>query len=149
MATDTTYANLEENKIEKALRNSKEFNKALVRATKGEFDEDLKDATNMPLLKVTEKFSIREIFSIEEGKTYFKLYKEVYYLENPGKKYFDTVDPTVYRRIASQHEQGDEKWAKAVSKEYNIDITYRETAKKPAGRPSKSRDAKAKAVNID
>lgn len=134
-----TYKALEENKIEKALRNTKEFNKALVRATKGQFDEELTDARGLNLLKVTERFAIREIFNLETGSTYFKLYKEVYYVENPGKYYFETVEPTVYRRIAGQHEQGDIKWAKAIAKEYNIDITYR--TEKKAGRPNKETKA--------
>lgn len=125
------YNMIEENKIEKSLRNSKAFNTALVRATKGDFDEDLTSATNMDLLKVTEKWVIREIFCIEKGHTYFKLYKEVYYVENPHKYYFDEVEPTVYRRIAGQKETGDLKWAKAISNEYKCDIVYR-VAKKPA-----------------
>lgn len=139
------YKAIEENKIEKSLRNSKEFNKALVRATKGDFDEDLTSATGMNLLKVTEVFNIREIFSIEQGSTYFKLYKEVYYIENPGKYYFDTVEPTVYRRIAGQHETGDKKWAEAVAKEYGCDITYRVSKATKAEAKAEAKAAKENA----
>lgn len=121
------YNNIEENKIEKSLRNSEAFKNALDRASKGDFDEDLQSATNMDLLKVTEKFVIREIFSLEKGTTYFKLYKEVYYVEDPHKYYFDTVNPSVYRRIAGQKETGDKEWAKRIAKEYGCAIIYRET----------------------
>lgn len=128
------YKAIEENKIEKSLRNSKEFANALSRAQKGEFDEDLSSAFNMDLLKITETWVIREIFSIEKGDTYFKLYKEVYYVENPHKHYFDTVNPTVFRRIAGQKETGDKKWAEAIAKEYGCPIVKRDgTSKKACG----------------
>lgn len=120
--TDATFQQLNENKIEKSVRNSKAFEVALHRAAKGDFDKDVSDVTNWDLLKVTEKWSIRKQFSIEEGKEYFQLYKEVFYIENCHKYYFETVNPTVYRRIAKQHEHGDEAWAKAVSEHEKIDI---------------------------
>ena len=120
--TDATFQQLNENKIEKSVRNSKAFEVALNRAKKGDFDEDVTDVTNWDLLKVTEKWSIRKQFSIEEGKDYYQLYKEVFYIENAHKYYFETVNPTVYRRIAKQHERGNEDWAKAVSQHEKIDI---------------------------
>ena len=137
------YNNIEENKIEKSLRNSKAFKNALHRASKGDFDDDLQSATNMDLLKVTEKFVIREIFCLEKGSTYFKLYKEVYYVEDPHKYYFDTVNPGVYRRIAGQKETGDKKWAERIAKEYGCDIVCRETkttAKKATAKKSRKID---------
>ena len=130
------YKAATENKIEKSVRNSAAFKKAFERASNGDFDEDLQSASGMPLLKVTEKFVIRELFSLEEGKPYFKLFKEVYYIENPGKYYFEEVDdtecPTVYRRVAGQHESGDKDWANAVSKEFNCPIISRKTDDKKA-----------------
>ena len=131
------YVIKEENKIEKSLRNSEAFKNALHRASRGNFDEDLESATNMDLLKVTEKWNIREIFSLEKGSTYFKLYKEVYYIENPHKYYYDTVEPTVYRRIAGQKETGDKKWAERIAQEFNCDITYRVSAKKATTKKTK------------
>lgn len=119
---DKAFKNLTENKVEKSLRNTKEFAEALKRAQKGEYDEDVTDVCGQDLLKVTEIWSIRKIFSLEEGKDYYKLYKEVFYIENPHKYYFDTVEPTIYRRIAGQHEQGDKEWADAVAKHLNIKI---------------------------
>lgn len=120
--TDTKFNELNENKIEKSLRNCKAFNDALVKATKGKFDEDIADVTGMDLLKVNEKWSIRKQFSLDEGKHYYKLYKEVFYIENPHKYYFETVEPTVFRRISGQHETGDKEWAEAVAKEMGINI---------------------------
>ena len=124
--TDEAYKRKEENKVEKSLRNSEAFQKALARAMKGDFDEDLECATNMDLLKITEKWSIREIFNLETGDTYFKLYKEVYYVADPHKYYFETVEQTIFRRIAGQKEQGDKEWAKKIAAEYGCAITYRE-----------------------
>lgn len=136
------YTIKEENKIEKSLRNSKAFQNALHRAAKGDFDEDLESATNMDFLKVTEKWNIREIFSLEKGTTYFKLYKEVYYVEDPHKYYFDTVEPTVYRRISGQKETGDKKWAERIAHEFGCDITYRVTkAKKSAAKKAATNKA--------
>lgn len=122
MTKDVTFEAMNENKIEKSDRNNTILNNALKRAQKGSFDEELKSATGMDLLKVYEKFSIHEIFSIAEGKTFFKLYKEVFYINNPHKYYYETVEPTVYRRIAAQAEQGDADWAKAVAEEMKIEI---------------------------
>lgn len=122
MTKDATFEAMNENKIQKSARNNTILANALKRAKKGDFDEDLNEVKGMDLLKVTEIFSIREIFSIEEGKTFFKLYKEVFYINDPHKYYFETVEPTVYRRISGQHEQGDEDWAKAVAKEMGIEI---------------------------
>lgn len=137
------YTIKEENKIEKSLRNSEAFNNALARAKKGDFDEDLESATNMELLKITEIWNIREIFDLATGKTYFKLYKEVYYVEDPHKYYFDTVEPTVYRRISGQKETGDKKWAERIAQEYGCDITYRvgKAKKAPAKKSRKTIDA--------
>ena len=119
---DEAFKNLTENKVEKSLRNSEAFKNALHRASKGDFDKDIDDACGADFLKVTEIWSIRKMFSLEEGKDYYKLYKEVFYVEDPHKYYFDTVEPTVYRRIAGQKEQGDKAWADAVSKHLGIKI---------------------------
>ena len=119
---DEAFKNLTENKVEKSLRNSKAFKDVLHRAAKGEFDEDVTDVCGEDLLKVTEIWSIRKMFSLEEGKDYYKLYKEVFYVENPHKYYFDTVEPTIYRRISGQKEQGDKEWADAVAKHLGINI---------------------------
>ena len=116
------FARMVENKIQKSFRNTREFKNALNRALMGGYDEDIDDATGVPFLKVCERWTIRKIFSIETGEDYFKLYKEVYYIENPGKYYFEEVNPTIFRRIAAQHEEGDRKWAEAVSKHENIQI---------------------------
>lgn len=119
---DAQFKKINENKVEKSIRNTKEFMNAINRVAKGEFDEDIEDATNMPFLKVAEKWSIHKHFSLEEGKEYYQLYKEVFYIENPGKYYFETVEPTIYRRISRQHENGDIEWAKAVAAHLNIKI---------------------------
>lgn len=119
---DEAFKNLTENKVEKSLRNTKEFAAVLAKAQKGEFDETIDDACGADFLKVTEIWTIRKMFSLEEGKDYYKLYKEVFYVENPHKYYFDTVDPTIYRRIAGQKEQGDKEWAEAVAKHLGIKI---------------------------
>lgn len=121
MAQDA-FKNLTENKVEKSLRNSEAFKNAMHRASKGEFDEDVTDVCGADLLKVTEIWSIRKMFSLEEGKDYYKLYKEVFYIQDPHKYYFDTVEPTVYRRISGQKEQGDKEWADAVAKHLGIQI---------------------------
>ena len=119
---DEKFARMVENKIQKSVRNTREFKNALNRALMGGYDEDIDDATGAPFLKVCERWTIRKIFSLETGEDYYKLYKEVYYIENPGKYYFEEVDPTIYRRIAAQHEEGDRQWAEAVSKHENIPI---------------------------
>lgn len=119
---DEKFARMVENKIQKSVRNTREFKNALNRALMGGYDEDIDDATGAPFLKVCERWTIRKIFSLETGEDYYKLYKEVYYIENPGKYYFEEVDPTIYRRIAAQHEEGDREWAEAVSKHENIPI---------------------------
>lgn len=119
---DEKFARMVENKIQKSFRNTREFKTALNRALMGAYDEDIEDATGAPFLKVCERWTIRKIFSIETGEDYYKLYKEVYYIENPGKYYFEEVNPTIYRRVAPQHEEGDRKWAEAVSKHENIEI---------------------------
>ena len=64
--SDKRFEELNENKVQKSLRNSKEFAEVLARAQKGEFDEDIDDAYGMDLLKVTEIWSIRKQFSLEE-----------------------------------------------------------------------------------
>lgn len=119
---DTKFDEMNENKVEKSDRNNVILANALKRAQEGDFDEDIDDAKGRDFLKVYERFTIREVFSLSEGKRFFKLYKEVFYINDPHKYYFDTVEPTVYRRIAGQKEQGDKKWAEAVAKEMNITI---------------------------
>ena len=119
---DDAFKNLTENKVEKSLRNSKAFKDVLKKASEGKFDIDVTDVCGEDLLKVTEIWSIRKMFSLEEGKDYYKLYKEVFYIENPHKYYFETVNPTIYRRISGQKEQGDKEWADAVSKHLGIQI---------------------------
>lgn len=119
---DEKFARIVENKIQKSIRNTREFKNALNRALMGGYDEDIDDATGQDFLKVTERWSIRKIFSIELGDDYYKLYKEVYYIEDPHKYYFEEVNPTIYRRLAAQHEEGDRKWAEAVAKHENIAI---------------------------
>lgn len=119
---DNAFKNLTENKVEKSLRNSKAFKDVLKKAGEGKFDIDVTDVCGEDLLKVTEIWSIRKMFSLEEGKDYYKLYKEVFYVENPHKYYFETVNPTIYRRISGQKEQGDKEWADAVAKHLGIQI---------------------------
>lgn len=120
---DTRFKEINENKIEKSLRNSKDLQDAIRRAKKGEFDIDVEDVTNADLLKINEKWSIRKQFSLAEGKHFYKLYKEVFYIADPHKNYFETVaTKQIMRRIAAQKEQGDLDWAKAVSKEMHVDI---------------------------
>ena len=123
---------VKENKVEKAIRNSDKFKQTLKRASKGEFDVELQDARDegtlegtsvrLPLLKITEIFTLRKFFSIELGKEYYQLYKEKFYIENPGSNYFDTVNDTVYRKVVAQHEKGDKEWAEAVSAHLNVQI---------------------------
>ena len=92
---------------------------------------------------MTEVFSIRKHFSIAEGKDYFKLYKEKFYIENPGSNYFDTVNATVYRSVVAQQEEGDAKWAAAVGAHLGIEVEGKgkaeavKEAPKKRGRPSK------------
>lgn len=120
---DAEFKKLNENKIEKSIRNTKAFKVALNRAAKGDFDEDVSSVTNEDLLKVTERWTIRKQFNLAEGKHFYKLYKEVFYIQDPHKYYFEEVcDPTVYRRISGQKETGDKDWANAVSKETGISI---------------------------
>ena len=119
---DKAFKNYTENKIEKSIRNTKEFKDVLNRAQNGEYDKDVDDVTGYDLLKVTERWTIRKLFSLEKGADYYKLFKEVFYVENPHKYYFENVEPTIYRRLAPQHEQGDKAWADAVSQHEKIDI---------------------------
>ena len=136
-----------ENKVEKSLRNTKEFAAVLARAQKGEFDKELQDARDngelqgtsgrLPLLKVTEVWSIRKHFSLDTGTDYFKLYKEKFYVENPGSHYFETVNPVIYRSVVAQREEGDAEWAKNVGAHLGIQVeaakaktTRKTTAKK-------------------
>lgn len=115
-----------ENKIDKSVRNSEQFQDALARAICGEFDKEISDKPEgfgrLPLLKVHEQFSLRKGFCLETGADYFQLMKEVFYIENPGSNYFETVSPTVYRRVAKQHESGDLDWAKRVAKHYDLPV---------------------------
>lgn len=115
-----------ENKIDKSVRNSEQFQDALARAICGEFDKEISDKPEgfgrLPLLKVHEQFSLRKGFCLETGNDYFQLMKEVFYIENPGSNYFETVSPTVYRRVAEQHESGDLDWAKRVAKHYDLPV---------------------------
>lgn len=119
---DEKFARIIENKIQKSIRNTREFKAALNRALMGSYDEDIEDATGEDFLKVCERWTIRKIFSLELGEDYYKLYKEVYYIEDPHKYYFEEVTPTIYRRLAAQHEEGDRQWAINVSKHENIAI---------------------------
>lgn len=119
---DEAFARLVENKIQKSVRNTREFKTALNRALMGEYDEDIESATGEDFLKVTERWTIRKIFSLELGDNYYKLWKEVFYIDDPHKYYFDVVNPTIYRRLAPQHEEGDKEWAERVSKAMNIAI---------------------------
>lgn len=117
------YKLLNQNKIEKSARNCTALNNALIRATKGEYDQDAPCVTGGDLLKVNEKWSIHKQFNLETGKDQYKLYKEVFYIQDPHKFYFDTVEPTVYRRISGQHEVYDDKdIAERVAKRYNLTI---------------------------
>lgn len=115
-----------ENKIDKSTRNSEQFQDALARAICGEFDKEISEKPEgfgrLPLLKVHEQFSLRKGFCLETGNDYFQLMKEVFYIENPGSNYFETVSPTVYRRVAKQHESGDLDWAKRVAKHYDLPV---------------------------
>ena len=141
---------VKENKVEKSLRNSKAFADVLARASKGHFDKELDVAraeglegtrSRLPLLKVTEIWTIRKHFSIEKGTDYFKLYKEKFYVENPGSNYFETVSPTVYRTVVAQSEEGDAKWATAVANHLGIASEVDESkpaAKRAPGRPKKT-----------
>lgn len=125
-----------EDKVTKSLRNTKEFKQLFVRANKGEFDVELDDAREsgelvgtsqrLPLLKVTEKWSIRKQFDIESGKDRYHLYKEKFYIQNPGSNYVDTIDKTIYRKVVKQHESGDLDWAKRVADHFNIDLEGQE-----------------------
>lgn len=139
-----------ENKVEKSLRNSKEFAAVLARATKGDFDKELDAAREeglagtscrLPLLKVIEIWSIRKHFSLKTGSNYFKLYKEKFYVENPGSNYFETVSPTVYRKVVAQAEEGDAEWATAVANHLGIAAEVNESTtaeKRGRGRPKKT-----------
>ena len=141
---------VKENKVEKSIRNSEAFAAVLARATKGQFDKELDVAraeglegtrSRLPLLKVTEIWSIRKHFSIERGTDYFKLYKEKFYVENPGSNYFETVAPTVYRKVVAQSEEGDATWATAVAAHLGVAHEVDESkpaAKRGPGRPKKT-----------
>lgn len=127
-----------ENKIEKSIRNSEKFLSTLARAASAEFDVELTDAretgellgtsTRLPLLKVTELFTIRKKFSLEQGKNYYQLYKEKFYIENPGSNYFETVKDTIYRSVVAQKETGDIEWAKAVAEHMDIEVEGEEAS---------------------
>lgn len=119
---DKAFKNYTENKIEKSVRNTKEFKNALERAQKGEYDVDVDNVAGADLLKVYERWTIRKMFSLEKGEDFYKLFKEVFYVENPHKYYFENVNPTIYRRMSPQHEQGNKDWADAVAKHENISI---------------------------
>ena len=122
-STDTKFNEINENKVEKADRNSTALAAAIARAADGKFDEDIDCAKGLDLLKIYERFSIHTIFDLATGENKYKLYKEVFYINDPGKKYYDTVaEDKVYRRIAAQKEHGDLKWAKKVAKRLNIKI---------------------------
>lgn len=149
-----------ENKIDKSVRNSEQFQDALARAICGEFDKEISDKPEgfgrLPLLKVHEQFSLRKGFCLESGNDYFKLMKEVFYIENPGSNYFETVNPTVYRRVAKQHEQGDLDWAKRVAKHYDLplaefegDVIEVEEPKKKTKTTAKKATTKKEAKKAD
>lgn len=119
-----------EDKINKSLRNTKEFKELFIRANKGEFDVELDEAREdgslvgtsqrLPLLKITEIWSIRKQFNIETGSDMYQLYKEKFYIQNPGSNYVDTIDKTIYRKVVKQHESGDLDWAKRVADHFKI-----------------------------
>lgn len=119
---DKAFKNITENKVEKSVRNNKLFKKAIKRAQEGDFDENVICVKGKNLLKVCEKWSIRKAFDIAQGKHYYKLFKEVFYINDPQKHYYDTVEGKVYRRIAAQKENGDLEWAKAVAEELGAEI---------------------------
>ena len=122
----------DENKVEKSIRNSEKFLETLGRASQGDYDVELDEARaegdlvgtsyRLPLLKVTEVFTLRKKFSLEAGADYYQLYKEKFYIENPGSNYFETVDDTIYRKVVAQKEKGDLEWATAVSQRLDIDL---------------------------
>lgn len=121
---DKGFQALQENKIDKTTRNNTLLADLISKAMKGEHTVDVsKDAIHgADLLKVSERFTIRKQFCIESGQDYYKLYKEVFYIDNPHKYYAETVSQDIYRRIAEQHESGNKDWAKAVAEHYNISI---------------------------
>ena len=120
---DAKFAAINENKIEKAIRNSSALEAAFDRAKAFDFDVDIDSACNKPYLKVAERFTIRKIFDLKTGDFVYKLYKEVFYINDPAKHYYETVDEDkVYRRIAAQKEHGDLKWAKALKKNMGVEI---------------------------
>lgn len=137
-----------ENKIDKSVRNSEQFQDALARAICGEFDKEISDKPEgfgrLPLLKVHEQFSLRKGFCLETGNDYFQLMKEVFYIENPGSNYFETVSPTVYRRVAKQHESGDLDWAKRVAKHYDLPVAEFESEVIEVEEPKKKTKTTAK-----
>ena len=122
----------DENKVEKSIRNSDKFQETLARALGGEYDLELDEArdtgellgtsTRLPLLKVTEVFTLRRKFSLAKGADYFQLYKEKFYIENPGSNYFETVRDNIYRSVVAQKETGDLEWATNVANRLNIEI---------------------------
>lgn len=140
-----------ENKIDKSVRNSEQFQDALARAICGEFDKEISDKPEgfgrLPLLKVHEQFSLRKGFCLETGNDYFQLMKEVFYIENPGSNYFETVSPTVYRRVAKQHESGDLDWAKRVAKHYDLPVAEFEGEVIEVEEPKKKTKTTAKKAN--
>lgn len=134
-----------ENKVEKSFRNTKAFKELFERASKGEFDQELSEArenglegtsSRLPLLKVTEIWSIRKHFSIASSQDYYKLYKEKFYINNPGSNYVETVDPTIYRKVVAQSEEGDKKWAKAVSAHLGVEVEGAATAEPATETPA-------------
>ena len=136
----------DENKVEKSIRNSEKFHETLSRAIQGDFDVELDDARNegqlvgtscrLPLLKVTETFTIRKKFSLEKGDNYYQLYKEKFYIENPGSNYFETVDDTIYRKVVAQKETGDLEWANRVSEHLDIDVEGEDEMVEPVEVPT-------------
>ena len=133
----------DENKVEKSIRNSEKFQVTLARALQGDYDLELDEARadgelegttyRLPLLKVTELWSIRKRFSLELGQDYYQLYKEKFYIQNPGSNYFETVQDTIYRSVVMQKEKGDETWARNVAERFNIEVESEESA--PAETP--------------
>lgn len=121
-----------ENKIEKSTRNNKLFFDMVQNALKANSTIDLDEArengtlvgTNnrLPLLKVKEVFSIRKEFDLETAEDKYILYKEKYYVENPGSNYAETVSQNVYRKVVRQHENGNADWAKRISDKLGIKI---------------------------
>lgn len=130
MAHNKINVKLIDDKISKSIRNSKKLHKAINNAIAGKKYKDIETQKGMDLLKVNEIFTIRRRFSIgkhaatDKAGFYYQLFKEVFYIDNPGKEYVEEagVKPTVYRRIAVQTEAGDREWAETLAKHIDAEL---------------------------